>query len=168
MNDKIRLELKRIKEMFAESRAQIQEISDSIKEPIDREYPLDLWSLSDKELDSEMAERLSLLNDDIDFREDIQPTSERKRFRGISLLYKKAVKKLISPYLDQVFERIQGKQVRFSEDLVKFHLATFIRIRKLDQRLAEIEEKLFEGQEALDYLLQRLSPEPVPEEPSDR
>jgi hypothetical protein len=106
-------------------------------------FPIDLWSLSDSELDGEMGKRLGFLNEDIDCRPGGDITSHR-RFVGPAIVgLKKALLKLLRPYTNSLFVR----QNRFNEQLVAFHLASFIRFRRLEERLLRLEREADEGRD---------------------
>ncbi len=100
-------------------------------------YRLDLWSLTPAELDQEMATRLSSLNEDIDCRPRGPITSHRRGGRLI-VWAKRLLRWLTVPYTNLLL----GRQRRFNEDLVAFHLATFIRLRRMEERLRHLDGRL--------------------------
>jgi hypothetical protein len=103
--------------------------------PLQHHFPIDLWSLSDSELDGEMGKRLSFLNEDIDCRPTVAITSHRRFIGPFIVLCKKLLLKALRPYTNSLFVR----QNRFNEQLVAFHLASFIRFRLLDEKLKRLE-----------------------------
>ncbi len=141
MDEQIVKELDRLKEELAQKREKIQQIEQLVKRPIDREFSLDLWQLSPRELDAEMGDRLTALNDSIDPRPTRDSITSHRRLLGKPIvLAKKISMRLMQPAIDTILE----KQRLFNEQAVVFHLATFIRLRQNEQTLKEIEDSLAE------------------------
>ena len=132
--EQIRKEIAALKERYrsAKDAASLEELAGG---PLQHHFPIDLWSLSDSELDNEMGKRLTFLNDDIDCRPTAAIASHR-RFLGPAIVFgKRLLLKLLRPYTNLLFVR----QNRFNEGLVAFHLASFIRLRRLEERLKRLE-----------------------------
>jgi len=124
--------------------------------PLRHHYPIDLWSLSDSELDGEMGKRLSFLNEDIDCRPTVAISSHRRLIGPLIVFGKKLLLKVLRPYTNSLFVR----QNRFNEQLVAFHLATFIRLRRLDENLKRLEQLAGETQERNEAAAAAASPPP--------
>lgn len=145
-------------ELFKQKEA-VSRIDRLVNSTIDRDYSVDFWELSDRELDNEMGSRLSFLNDDIDTRPDASAIVSHRPLLGKPVvLIKKLFMKLTGFYTNSLLE----KQRRFNEQAVAFHLATFIRQRRNEDRIKSVEEKikaLQEDQELLSEQLDRLKNE---------
>ncbi len=128
---------------------QVKEIKDLIKTEIETHYESDLWELSPKELNQEMGKLLSFLNQDIDCLSLQKITSHRKLIGGCIVFIKKTVKRIIRPVLELYF----GRQRRFNESAVRFQLASYIRFRRMEQKLEGIEKIVTEIEEQQDTLL---------------
>ena len=102
------------------------------------DYRVNFWELSPAELDREMGARLSAMNEDIDIRPRGDITSHRRILGPLIVAFKKLLRRLTAPYINLILDR----QRRFNEDLVNFHLATFIRLRQTDERLRAFQEEL--------------------------
>lgn len=153
MDETIAKEIKRLKEDIFRQKETISDINALVKQEIDRDFHLDLWELSEKELDAEMGERLSFLNDDIDPRPDPGAiTSHRKILGKPIVLFKRLVMKIAGIYTNSLLE----KQRRFNEQLVAFHLASFIRFRRNETKIKEIEEKIKTVEEDRELLPDRM------------
>ena len=153
MDEQIIKEINRLKEEIYQQKEKISDIKVLVKEEIDRDFPVDLWELSERELDSEMANRLSFLNDDIDTRPDPQSITSHRRILGKPIVFiKRLVMKILGFYTNTILE----KQRRFNEHLVVFHLASFIRFRHIERTTKEIREKLKTLEEDQELLLERL------------
>jgi hypothetical protein len=137
MDERINREIGKLKEMYRQERESALSLEQLVHGPIDVPVKIDLWELSDRELDQEMGRRLSCLNDDIDCRPQGAISSHRRFIGPFVVRAKKALRKVLSPYTNMLFLR----QNRFNADLVAFHLAAFIRFRRLEKRMEELEER---------------------------
>ena len=164
MDESIADEIKRLKEEISRQKETIADIGTLVKRDIDRDFPPDFWELSEKELDAEMGDRLTFLNDDIDPRPDPGSiTSHRKILGKPIILFKRLVMKIAGVYTNTLLE----KQRRFNEQLVAFHLASFIRFRNNEKKIREIEEKIKAVEEDREFLLERLDKLDKPDKLND-
>ena len=152
-NDALQAALKQkfayLKEELIRQKEQVQEIKDLIKKEIEAHYESDLWELSPKELDQEMGKLLSFLNQDIDCLSLQKITSHRKITGSFIVLAKKIITKISRPIFGAYLER----QRRFNQSAVRFQLASFIRLRRMEQKLEGIEKIVTEIEEQQDTLL---------------
>ncbi|MCJ7526446.1 MAG: hypothetical protein MUP71_14670 [Candidatus Aminicenantes bacterium] len=149
MDEQIKEEIAKLKERFQgrkDSAASLEELAGG---PIQHHFPVDLWQLSDSELDGEMGKRLSFLNDDIDCRPTPDITSHRRFIGPAIVLFKKMIFKIFRPYSNTLFVR----QNHFNDQLVAFHLATFIRLRRLEEKVHALEQHEQEIKEQVEDLL---------------
>lgn len=154
MGSHIAEELTRLKGVLEQRQADISSIGELIKEEIDRDFPLDPWELSPIELEGQMGQRLSLLNDDIDTRPDPGSITSHRRFVGkIIVRVKRLMMKIAAPYTNILLD----KQRRFNEQVVAFQLASFIRFSHLDKRLKKLEEQLADLQDQEQLLADRVA-----------
>ncbi len=130
-DDEARNEIAALKERFRAAKEAAASLEGLVGGPVRHHYPVDLWALSDNELDNEMGKRLGFLNEDIDCRPTAAITSHRRVIGPLIVLCKKLLLKVLSPYTNSLFLR----QNRFNEQLVAFHLASFIRFRRLEEKL---------------------------------
>ena len=121
----------------------IKKIEKLINKQIDYDFEVNLWELSEKELDQEMGNRLSMLDEDINFLQLGKITSHRKVLGPLIVGFKKMARKILLPHLKPFFER----QIKFNEGVVSFLLASFIRFRSIEQRLKELEKDTVESEE---------------------
>lgn len=133
-----------LKTEIRKSRDNIQEITELVKKEIDREFPIDLWELSDKELDAVMGERLSIINERIDTR---PVSSDIHSHRGLSgkiiVRFKRFLLKISSVYTNMLFD----KQRELNGHMVFFQLASFIRQKRLEEKIKEINRTVKEIKE---------------------
>jgi len=146
-------EINRLKEEIYRQKENISAIEHLVKKEIDRDFPIDLWELSDRELDNEMGSRLSFLNDDIDIRPAPGAITSHRRILGKPVvLIKRLFMKLSGFYTNTLLE----KQKQFNARLVAFHLASFIRFRRSEEKINRIVEKLKTLEEDQELLLEQM------------
>jgi hypothetical protein len=153
MDEHVRKEIHRLKEELCKQKEALDEINRLVNEKIDRDFPIDLWELSERELDNEMGGRLPFLDDDIDIKPDVTAVTSHRRIIGKPVaFFKRLFLKTFSFYTDTLLE----KQVRFNDQSVAFHLACFIRFRQNERRLKEIEERVKTIEEDGELMLEQL------------
>lgn len=154
MDERIIKEINRLKEEIYQQKEKVSDIKELITGEIDRDFPVDFWELSERELDNEMGNRLSFLNDDIDTRPDAQSITSHRRILGKPIvLIKRLVMKIAGFYTNTILE----KQRSFNEQLVAFHLASFIRFRHNERKIKDILEKLKALEEDQELILEQLA-----------
>jgi len=154
MDERIIEELDRLKEEIYRQKEKAADIKELVKTEIRRDFPVDFWELSERELDNEMGSRLSFLNDDIDTRPEARSITSHRRILGKPIVFiKRLVMKITGFYTNTILE----KQRSFNEQLVAFHLASFIRFRHNERKIKEILEKLKALEEDQELILDQLS-----------
>ncbi len=154
MDERIIKEINRLKEEIYRQKEKVSDIKELVTGEIDRDFPVDFWELSERELDNEMGNRLSFLNDDIDTRPDAQSITSHRRILGKPIvLIKRLVMKIAGFYTNTILE----KQRSFNEQLVAFHLASFIRFRHNERKIKEILEKIKTLEEDQELILEQLA-----------
>lgn len=148
MDERIKAEIAKLKETYRESKDAAASLEELAGKPIQHHFAVDLWQLSDGELDGEMGKRLSFLNEDIDCRPTPAITSHRRLIGPLIVFCKKIVFTLLRPYTNTLFDR----QNRFNEQLVAFHLASFVRFRRLEEKTRRLEQQADEVKGQLDDL----------------
>lgn len=154
MNKELKQELSLLSEELRRRKESVQSFRELLNDEPDREYRIDLWELSERELDAEMGDRLTLLNDDINIRPDIgQEAVSPRRFIGRFIT---PVKRKILDIVRQYVESMASKSIRFNEQATLYHLASFIRFRHNERRILVLEQKLRDMEEQRELLLHRL------------
>lgn len=154
MDERIIKEIDRLTEEIYRQKEKAADLKELVKEEIHRDFPVDFWELSERELDNEMGNRLSFLNDDIDTRPDARSITSHRRILGKPIVFiKRLVMKIAGFYTNTILE----KQRSFNEQLVAFHLASFIRFRHNEQKIKEILEKLKTLEEDQELILEQLT-----------
>ena len=129
---------------------EIVSIKELLKSEIDRDFHIDPWELSHRELDNLMGRRLSFLNDDIDPRPDPAVITSHRKILGKSIVFvKRVIMKLASAYTNSILE----KQRRFNDQLVAFHLSTFVRFQHNEKKIKELEERVKDFEDDREMLL---------------
>ncbi|MCK4763122.1 MAG: hypothetical protein KAW12_13080 [Candidatus Aminicenantes bacterium] len=150
---KLTAEITRLKKEIYARKEAAAGIKELLKSEIDRDFPVDLWELSPRELDDRMGLRLSFLNDDIDTRPDPAAITSHRRILGKPIVF---VKKIIMKFFGAYTNSILDKQRHFNEQLVVFHLGSFIRFKENERKLKEIEERISEFEENQELALDEL------------
>ncbi|MCP4154384.1 MAG: hypothetical protein GY757_42055 [bacterium] len=154
MDEQTKKEIQLLKTDIYNLKETVGDINALVKNDIDRDFRLDLWELSERELNNEMGSRLSLLNDDIDpTPESHAITSHRKIIGPLIVFFKKLIVKTSKIYIGAVLE----KQRRFNEQLVGYHLATFIRFKQNETRIKSLEEKVKTVEEDRELMMEQLN-----------
>jgi hypothetical protein len=148
MDEKIKDEIARLKEYYRERKGSATSLEELAGNPIQHHFPINLWELSDSELDGEMGKRLTFLNEDIDCRPTMAITSHRSFIGPLIVFFKKMIAKILRPYTNTLFVR----QNRFNEQLVAFHLASFIRFRRLEDIMKRLEQVENETRERVEEI----------------
>jgi len=154
MDERIIEELDRLKEEIYRQKEKAADLKELVKTEIRRDFPVDFWELSERELDNEMGSRLSFLNDDIDTRPEARSITSHRRILGKPIVFiKRLVLKIAGFYTNTILE----KQRSLNEQLVAFHLASFIRFRHNERKIKEILEKLKALEEDQELILDQLT-----------
>ena len=143
MEEQTKEKIARLKEDLRRAKDSASTLEELAGRPLQHHYPIDLWALSDSELDGEMGKRLGFLNEDIDCRPGMDITSHRRLIGPVIVWFKKALLKVLRPYTNSLYVR----QNRFNEQLVAFHLASFIRFRRLEERALRLEQEVNEARD---------------------
>jgi hypothetical protein len=155
MDEQIKAELARLKEYYQKRKTAADSLETLTNKKIEHHFPVNLWELADSELDGEMGKRLSFLNEDIDCRPDMTITSHRRFIGPLIVHAKKIIAKIFAPDTAKLFLR----QNLFNEQLVAFHLASFIRFRRLEEKALRLEKQVAEMKEmAEENGVRQLSP----------
>ncbi len=134
-------------------RKKIKEIKKLINKEIDTPYRINLWELTENELDKEMGTRLSILNEDIDCLPSGEIKSHRKIIGPFIVFLKKIIRKLTLPYLRFIFER----QKNFNEEIVAYQLASFIRFRQIEEKLNDLKQEIEELKEKQETIIEAIN-----------
>ena len=143
MDKEIKEEIACLKKIYEKQIRAAASLETLTGEKIVHHYPIDYWTLSDDELDQEMGKRLTFLNEDIDCRPSQNITSHRRFIGPLIVCGKKIIAKILSPYTNTLFV----SQNRFNEQLVTWHLATFIRFRRLEEKIGQLNSRIQNLQE---------------------
>ncbi len=141
--EKIKQRIDSWKEELKSQKEKIDKVENLINKKIDRNFEVNLWDLSEKELDLEMGNKLSILNEDINVMRLEEITSHRKVLGVFIVALKKLARRILLPDLIPFFER----QKIFNEGVVNYLLASFIRFRSMEQRLRKLEQDITEANE---------------------
>lgn len=123
-----------LKERLNEEKESIQDVESLVKKKIERDAGL--WEYSFDELELELFERFSFLEDKSDCLASSDISSPRKGIGWLITLAKKVLRKITNPYSRMLL----SKQNQFNKELVPIHLATILSLQKIKDRLNELED----------------------------
>src|SRR5512140_2902633 len=103
MDEQVKAEVAKLKEYYQARKSSLGTLEALAGKPVQHHFAVDLWKLSDSELDGEMGKRLSFLNDDIDCRPTPAITSHRRFIGPFVVFCKKIVFRLLRPYTNTLF-----------------------------------------------------------------
>jgi hypothetical protein len=153
-NSELNQALLQLKEDLLAQRNQLKDLKGLLKAEIDRDFSVNLWELSEKELDIDMGDKLSLLNDSINPRRDLAEIKSGKKIIGKPITKLKGfIIRVVKHYLDPVYDN----HVKFNEKLVNFHLASYIRFRQNEKNIKKIEDKINQISEDLEVIMDDLA-----------
>lgn len=126
-----------VKEELLATRARIGSVAGLFNEPIDRPHAVNLWSLSDRELEQRLARLLSFQNSDMDPHPLPHHVSSHRRRLGPLIV---GIKRLIMKLFRPISGPLLTPQQNFNQMEVEYNLGCFIRLGQLDQRMGQLEE----------------------------
>ena len=151
--DKIAAQIKEAKDDIFRRKEEIESIKELLKSEIDRDFHTDPWELSHRELDNLMGRHLSFLNDDIDTTPDPAIITSHRKILGKPIVFvKRIIMKMASAYTNSILE----KQRRFNDQLVAFHLASFVRFKHNEKKINDLEERIKDFEDDREMLLDEL------------
>lgn len=150
---KIAAQIKEAKDEISRRKEEIKSITELVKSEIDRDFHVDPWELSHRELDNLMGRSLSFLNEDVDPTPDPAAITSHRKILGKPIVFvKRTIMKLAGAYTNSILE----KQRRFNDQLVAFHLASFVRFRQNETKIKEIEERIVDFEDDREMLLDEI------------
>ena len=162
----MRKEIEKLKNDLFKEKETIHKIEKLIHKKIDREFPINIWELSEKELEIYIGEYILLLNKKINIKPDEKSiTSHRKIIGGAIVFIKKMLVKFIHPYTNLLLD----KQIEFNQHIFNLCQAVIIqqksckeKVEKIGDRISDCEEELVIVRNILEEIhkdLNKLKPE---------
>lgn len=136
-NDDIKKTLRELKVLYDAEREKLDGIDALAGGPVDREIAIDFWKLSNAEIEREMWNRLTLLDEDADCLPEGTIVSHRPILGKPIVFLKKIIRALTRPYTSMLLQ----KQNRLNRELVAFQLLTFLKLRQLEKMIREAVEQ---------------------------
>lgn len=127
----IESQIQKIKSALADERASIQDLEGLIGQRIE----VELWGLSKKELEKEGWDSFLYLERNKDSLEE-EPIVSHRKYTGAGIVFfKRIFRRLMRPYTKMILAR----QSRFNGELIRLHLASLLRLEKIEKRVAALE-----------------------------
>jgi len=144
--DDLKQLVSQLKERLNKEKESIKDVESLAKKKIERDAGL--WEYSFDELEHELFERFSFLEDKSDCLSFTDIPSPRKGIGWLVTLAKKVLRKMTNPYSRMIL----NKQYQFNKELVPIHLAAILSLQKIKDRLNELEavaKKILDIQEEI-------------------
>ena len=132
--DDLKKLVSQLKERLNEEKKGIQDIDKLVKNKIERDAGI--WEYSFDELEQELFERFSFLEEKSDCLTFEDISSPRKGIGWIVTFTKKVIRKITNPYSRMIL----SKQYKFNKELIPIHLASILSLQKIKDRLNELED----------------------------
>jgi len=153
MENPLGKEVQSLKEDWARKKEEVQNISDLVREKIDRHFQPDLQELSERELELFIQEKMATFKQYIHIHPDPMALTSHRKILGRPILFlKRKFIKLIRFY----FQLITSRQTQFNENSALLLEAIIIRLKRNRQELQEIQERICRLEETIVLLLARL------------
>jgi len=123
-----------LKERLNEEKKGIQDVDSLVKTKIER--AAGIWEYSFDELEHELFERFSTLEEKSDCLSFPDISSPRKGIGWLVTPLKKIIRKMTNPYSRMIL----SKQYLFNKELVPILLASILSLQKIKDRLNELED----------------------------
>jgi hypothetical protein len=132
--DDLKQLVSQLKERLNKEKESIPDVDSLVKKKIERDAGI--WEYSFDELEHELFERFSFLEEKSDCLSFADIPSPRKGIGRLVTLTKKVLKKMTNPYSRMIL----SKQYQFNKELVPIHLASILSLQKIKDRLNELED----------------------------
>jgi chromosome segregation ATPase len=153
MEEGIAKEIQRLKEELDRKRGEIEDIRELVKKEIDREWPVHVEELSEKELETYIKECVSSIETHIDPKPDKKGiTSPRKILGRPIIFFKRALIKMTGVYVHLLLD----KQTQFNRQSVSLYRALALRLQHLQEKIKYLQERVSDGEESLVILEKKL------------
>ena len=144
--DEIKQIITQLRETLSLEREKTANIGKLAGKQIERDAGL--WEYSFDELEQELFQRFSTLEEKSDCLAFIDIPSPRKGIGRMVTVFKRIVRKMTNPYSRMILD----KQATFNRELVPIHLATILSLQKIKDRLNDLEahvQKILDLQEEI-------------------
>jgi len=146
MGHEMRKEIEKLKNDLCKKKDTIHKIEKLINRKIDREFPVNIWELSEKELEIFIGECIPLLNKKVNIKPDEKSiTSHRKIIGGVIVFIKKILIKFIRPYTNLLLD----KQIEFNQQIFNLCQAVIIQLKNNKEKVEKIGDRIRDCEEEL-------------------
>jgi hypothetical protein len=156
MNGPTDTEIKRLKEELARSREEIANIEKLAGREIDRRFSTDVVDLSEKELEPFVTQTIEEIKGRAPLKPDPESFTSHRHLLGRFVLgLKRKYIRMTRFYTDPILER----QEQFNRQALDLELASLSRLRRLNDRLRDVEARLGRCEEELTIIRNRMNEE---------
>jgi len=149
MEEAIVKEIQRLKEELEKKKREVRDLTELIHKELDRPFPANVEELSERELETYVAEHFPSLKTSPDTKPDKKPiTSHRKIFGKPIVFLKQFLLKSVVDYNDLFL----AKQVQFNRQSIDLYQALLLQARNNKKRMKQVQEKISSFEENLAVL----------------
>jgi len=153
MEENIKKEMIKIKKELYKKKEEIRDIKTLANKEIDRELPPDLMDFSERELESQLEEHLSYLNQHLDpSPEKMSITSHRKIIGKPIIWIKRILLKITGAYVTHIFE----KQKTFNQKCADSYQILLLHQKRHRKKNNQVEERISECEVHLEIVSRKL------------
>jgi hypothetical protein len=153
MENNIAKEITKLKKELHKKKEEVRDLKELVKKEIDREFPSDPIDFSEKELESQMDEYISLLNKSVDPVPDKTSVISHRRLIGKPIVWiKRILLKMTRSYITIILD----KQKEFNHKCIALYQNLIIHQKKYHEKISHIEERIGECEVHLNVISKKL------------
>jgi septal ring factor EnvC (AmiA/AmiB activator) len=149
MEEAIVKEIRRLKAELDKKKKEIEDIKDLVNKEIDRPFPPRVEDFSERELETYLAEYITLIKKHIDSRPEKELITSHRKILGKPIIFlKRILLKAMIGYNDIFL----AKQIQFNRESVDLYQALLLQARNNKKRMKQVQEKITSFEENLAVL----------------
>ncbi|UCE39830.1 MAG: hypothetical protein JSV17_10100 [Candidatus Aminicenantes bacterium] len=153
MENNITKEMEKLKKELHKKKEEVHDLKELVKNEIDKDYPSNLEDFSERELESQLDEYLSLLNKYVDPVPDKTSITSHRRLIGTPVVW---IKRIFLKITKSYITHILGKQKIFNQKCVALYQNLIIHQKKYHDKISQIEERIGECEVHLEVIAKKL------------
>jgi len=152
MDESIEEEIRRLKKDLLKKKAEVEDIRVLVNREIDREFQPEALDLTERELEPFIEKTMADIEENIALKADPPPLKSHRRIFGRPVLF---LKRTFMTWVDLYFKPILDKQNRHSRSSFDLLKVLLLRSRWSKEKLKELEVRLGECEEKLIVMISR-------------
>ena len=153
MNEEIKNEMMKIKNELSKKKEEIRDINKLANKQIDRDLPLDVMGFSERELESQLEEHLSILHKFVDPLPDKMSITSHRKIIGKPIIW---IKRILFKIAGAYFTHILEKQKIFNRKCADSYQVMRLQQTKHQSKIDSAEERISECEVHLEVVSRKL------------